>query len=154
MGLLAGVIVGFILMKNILSRPFSQKNKGYNLFFDIIWMGLIYGIIDGLFLNVMPVKAVFNIFVDTNLANSNIGIIFINTMALLSSILITLLYHIGYKEFRNKSILLVLLGNSLITLIFIISRNPIGAILSHTIMHIAAVFRGPDTTIQLPPHYR
>ncbi len=117
-------------------------------------MGLIYGIIDGLFLNVMPVKAVFNIFVDTNLANSNIGIIFINTMALLSSILITLLYHIGYKEFRNKSILLVLLGNSLITLIFIISRNPIGAILSHTIMHIAAVFRGPDTTIQLPPHYR
>jgi hypothetical protein len=49
--------------------------------------------------------------------------------------------------------MLVLLGNTIITLTFIISGNPIAAVISHTAMHIAAVIRGPETTLQLPPHY-
>ncbi|HCT95015.1 MAG: hypothetical protein A2X19_09625 [Bacteroidetes bacterium GWE2_39_28] len=152
-GLLAGLVIGLILMKNILSQPYSQKNKGLMLFFDIIWLGVIYGVIDGLFLNVMPVKAVYIMFGTTTFGNSSIGVIIIGIFALISSLLITFLYHIGYKEFRNNSVMLVLLGNTLITLAFIISGNPLGAVISHTIMHIAAVFRGPDTTLQLPPHY-
>jgi hypothetical protein len=59
---------------------------------------------------------------------------------------------VGYKEFRNKSVGLVLVGNTLITLAYLLSTNPLGAILSHTAMHVAAVIQGPETTIQLPPH--
>jgi hypothetical protein len=59
---------------------------------------------------------------------------------------------LGYSELRNKSIGLVLVGNSLITLAYLLSTNPLGALLSHTIMHIAATVQGPETTIQLPPH--
>ena len=64
----------------------------------------------------------------------------------------TLTYHVGYAEFRNRSVGLVLVGNSLITLAYLLSTNPLGAILSHTAMHVAAVIQGPETTIQLPPH--
>jgi hypothetical protein len=74
-------------------------------------------------------------------------------IALTLSLIITLFYHVGYKEFRNKSVILVLVGNTIITLAFIFSDNMLGALISHTAMHLAAVIRGPETTIQLPPHY-
>jgi hypothetical protein len=40
------------------------------------------------------------------------------------------------------------------TLAFLLSGNPLGALISHPAMHVAAVLRGPETTIQLPPHYQ
>jgi hypothetical protein len=64
-----------------------------------------------------------------------------------------LIYHLGYPEFRNRKVMLVLVGNALITLAFLVSTNPLGAMLSHVAMHCAALFRGPETTLQLPPHY-
>ena len=153
-GFLAGIIVRLLLLINIISQPYSQKYKGFSLLNDLLLMGFAYGIIDGLFLNVMPVAAISKIFEQTYLVNNIMGLILIGFLSLLSSMLITLFYHLGYTEFRNKSVFLVLLGNSIITLAFIISKNPFGAVVSHTIMHIAAVLRGPDTTIQLPPHYK
>jgi lipopolysaccharide export LptBFGC system permease protein LptF len=73
-------------------------------------------------------------------------------IALLASLLVTLAYHLGYAEFRNKRIGLVLLGNGVITLAYLISASSLAALIAHTAMHIAAVHQGPETTIQLPPH--
>jgi hypothetical protein len=151
-GLIASIIAGAFLIKNVFSQPSSQNKKGILLYVDLIWFGLAYGIIDGLLLNVMPVVAVLNIFSETNLMENIPGQILIGISTLLTSLFVTLLYHLGYPEFRNKSILFVLLGNTIITLTFILSGNPLAAVLTHTIMHVAAVFRGPETTIQLPPH--
>ena len=47
-----------------------------------------------------------------------------------------------------------MLSYLLITLAFLLSGNPLGSLISHTTMHLAAVLQGPETTIQLPPHYR
>jgi hypothetical protein len=54
---------------------------------------------------------------------------------------------VGYAEFRNKSVGLVLVGNAVITLAYLVSANSLGAILSHTVMHVAAVIHGPETTL-------
>ena len=102
----------------------------------------------------MPVVAVMNILSEKNLMGNIAGQILVGLFALLASLVVTLFYHLGYHEFRNKSVLFVLLGNTIITLTFILSGNPLAAVLTHTIMHVAAVFRGPETTIQLPPHYQ
>jgi hypothetical protein len=59
---------------------------------------------------------------------------------------------VGYAEFRNKSVGLILVGNAVITLAYLVSANPLGAILSHTVMHVAAIIQCPETTLQLPPH--
>lgn len=153
-GLLITLIAGVFLVKNIYSQPASQDKRGKGLFFDIFWFGFVYGVIDGLMLNVMPVVAAENIINQSASAGSFSIVLLTAVSAIAASLIITLLYHLGYKEFRNKSILMVLLGNTIITLTFIISGNPLGAVLSHTAMHIAAVIRGPETTLQLPPHYR
>lgn len=151
-GLIAGVIVGAFLVNNVRSQPSSQQSTGSDLALDIGWLGLAYGIIDALFLNVMPVLAVWLSFSQIGWEGSWFGKIGVGILALFASLLVTLTYHLGYTEFRNRSVGLVLVGNTLITLAYLLSANPLGAILSHTAMHVAAVIQGPETTIQLPPH--
>jgi hypothetical protein len=151
-GVVAGVIVSVFLVNNVRSQPPSRGSTGGDLALDITWLGLVYGIIDALFLNVMPVVAIWTGFSQVGRAGSWPGRIGIGILALLASLLVTLTYHLGYKEFRNRSVGLVLVGNTLITLAYLLSTNPLGAILSHTAMHVAAVIQGPETTIQLPPH--
>ena len=152
-GLFITLIAGVFLVRNIYSQPASQDKRGKGLFFDIIWFGFVYGVIDGLMLNVMPVVVARNL-INQTLSEGNFSVVLLTAIcAITASLIITLIYHLGYREFRNKSILMVLLGNTIITLTFIISGNPLAAVLSHTAMHVAAVIRGPETTLQLPPHY-
>ena len=148
-GLSAGVIVGLYLLNNIRSQPASRKSTGGDLLLDVTWLGLVYGAVDALFLNIMPVLAVRMVFPQTGSWLERLGY---GILPLLASLLVVLTYHLGYSEFRNRSIFYVLIGNSLITLAYLISNNPLGALISHTVMHIAATIRGPETTIQLPPH--
>jgi hypothetical protein len=151
-GVVAGVVVSIFLVNNVRSQPASRQTTGGELVLDIAWLGLVYGLIDALFLNVMPVLVVWNGFSQVGWAGSWLGKIGVGVLALLASLLVTVAYHLGYSEFRNKSIGLVLVGNSLITLTYLLSTNPIGALMSHTVMHVAATIQGPETTLQLPPH--
>jgi hypothetical protein len=151
-GVIAGIIVGAFLIKNVRSQSFSRQSMGGDLVLDIAWLGVAYGLIDALFLNVMPVLVVWIGFEQIGWVGPGWVKIGVGILALIASLLVTFAYHLGYAEFRNKSIFLVLLGNMLITLSYVLSSNPLGAILSHTAMHVAAAIQGPETTIQLPPH--
>jgi hypothetical protein len=151
-GLVAGVIVGAFLVKNVRSQPYSRQSTGGELALDITWLGLAYGIIDALFLNVMPVLAVSIGYPQVGWATSWFGKIGFGILALVASLLVTFAYHVGYTEYRSRIVGFVLVGNTLITLAYVLSASPLGAILSHTIMHVAAALQGPETTIQLPPH--
>lgn len=148
-GVIAGVVVGAFTVVNVRSQPASRESAGGELLFDIAWLGVAYGLMDALFLNVMPVVTVWNWIAPTGLWSTRIAV---GALALGASLMVALVYHLGYPEYRNRSVGLVLIGNGLITLAFLVSGNPLGAIISHTVMHVAAVIQGPETTIQLPPH--
>lgn len=152
-GLIVGVLTAAYLVVKVRSQPNSQGLRGGVLFFDLGWLGLVYGLLDSLFLNVMPVLATWEAFSHLGWTGSWLGLIATGLLALLASLLVTAVYHLGYPEFRNARLGLVLFGNSLITLAYILPGNPLGAMISHVTMHIAAVLQGPETTIQLPPHY-
>jgi peptidoglycan/LPS O-acetylase OafA/YrhL len=152
-GALFGLLSSIFLVRHVHSQPATRQHTGISLAFDIGWTGLIYGLMDALLLNVMPVLAIQAVFAGTSWANTLLGKIGLGVLAMLGSLLITLTYHLGYPEFRNKKIVKVLVGNSIMTLAVLLARNPLGALISHPVMHIAAVLRGPETTIQLPPHY-
>jgi hypothetical protein len=152
-GLLIGTLIAIFLIRNVRSQPASARSTGASLPFDVLWVGLGYGAMDALFLNVMPVLAIWTGFSEAGWTTAWPGKIALGALALLASLFVTLLYHLGYREFRNRKVVMVLIGNSLITLAYLVSTNPLGALVSHVAMHVAAVFRGPETVIQLPPHY-
>jgi hypothetical protein len=66
---------------------------------------------------------------------------------------VTMAYHAGYAEFRGSDLGEPVVGNSVISVSYILTANPISAVIVHIAMHVASVLHGIDTTATLPPHY-
>jgi len=153
MGLAGAAIVGLLMIRNVASQPASPRSKGVQLTADILWCGLVYGVLDGLFLSVMPLLGTWRAFSELGLAGSRLGSAGAAVAGLLASSYVTTLYHLGYPEFRGSGVAMPVLGNAIMSLAYILTRNPLSAVVSHGAMHVAAVLHGMEGTIQLPPHY-
>ncbi len=151
-GVIAAIVISIIMIRNVFSQPSSLRSRGPKLIFELLWFGVIYGMIDALLLSVLPVLITWQAFPD--LGNTILGKVGLALLALVASEFITTAYHAGYPEFRNSSLVLPAIGNGIITLGYVLSRNPISSVGSHIVMHIASVLRGTEKTVQLPPHYR
>jgi len=152
LGLAGAVVVGFLMVRNVLSQPSSPRSEGAQLAFDLVWPGVVYGVLDGVFLSVMPLLASRQAFADLGWSGW-VGAVGAALAGLLASSYVTTAYHLGYPEFRGSEVVMPILGNDIMSLGMILTRNPLTAALSHAAMHVAAVLQGMETTIQLPPHY-
>lgn len=153
-GLIAAVLIGAFMVRNILSQPVSSHSQGLPLVFDIVWLGIVYGTLDALFLSVLPVLATWQAFATTGLTQSLAGKILVGCIALIVSLFVTIAYHFGYPEYRvGNGLMGPSIGNGVMSLGYILTNNPISAVFSHIAMHTAGVLHGPATVIQLPPHY-
>jgi hypothetical protein len=153
-GVIGAVILGIVTIRNVLSQPASPRSKGFRLAFDLLWSGFLYGLTDALLLSVLPVVATWQAFTLLNWTASWSGKIVVGVFAVLASVLVTSAYHWGYSEFRGKRIITANVGNSVMTLGYLVTSNPLAAMLCHPAMHIAAVLHGPALVAQLPPHYQ
>jgi hypothetical protein len=152
-GLIGAIVSGAFVIKNVYSQPSSKRSTGLNLLLDILWPGLSYGLIDALLLSVLPILAISVILADPVWTENWIGRIGIGAIGLLASFFVTTAYHLGYPEFRGKNVIWPNIGNGVLSLAFILTMNPLAAILPHMAMHVAAMIHGKDTTGQVPPHY-
>jgi hypothetical protein len=153
-GLVGAVIASGFVIKNVLSQPSSERQRGFALLTDIIWPGFLYGLIDALLLSVLPVLAIRTIFSGMAVQNTLIFKIGFIVSGLLASFFATTIYHLGYPEFRGKNVIWPNIGNGVLTLAYLLTLNPLAAILPHIFMHIVAMIHGRETTGQVPPHYK
>ena len=147
---LIGAAAGAVLVVSVLRQPAGGHAAGATLAFDLAWSGVAYGIVDALLLTVLPVAAVFGALGDR--ARSRGGALTAGALALAASLAVTAAYHLGYEEFRGAALAGPLVGNAVVTLAYLAARNPIAPGVAHVAMHIAAVFHGMETAVQLPPH--
>lgn len=152
-GLLGAVVCSFIVVKNVRAQPPSPRRAGAGLLADIVWPGLAYGVTDAVLLSVIPILAVFLAFSGASWASGAAGKLVVGAIALIASAFVAAAYHLGYPEFRGKRVLWAVFGNVVISLAYLLTLNPLAAVLSHAAMHVAAMLHGRDTTVQLPPHY-
>jgi hypothetical protein len=152
-GLLGAFLAGAFVIKNVYSQPSSKRNTGLGLLIDITWSGLAYGLIDALLLSVLPVLVVKSALANSGWSDIWYGKIGIGIIALSASFFVTTAYHLGYPEFRGKKVLWPNVGNGVLSLAYILTMNPLAAILPHMAMHVAAMIHGRETTGQVPPHY-
>jgi hypothetical protein len=152
-GLVGAVLLTLFTVKNVLSQPVSPRSEGFSLVFDLLWSGVAYGSMDALLLTVLPVLATWQAFTLMGWTTNWQGKILVGIIAVLASVLVTAAYHLGYPEYRGKGLFGPVVGNTSMTLGYLITTNPLAAILSHIAIHIAAVLHGPASVMQLPPHY-
>jgi len=152
-GLVGAVVVGFFTVQTVLIQPASPPPQGVEFAFDLVWLGIVYGTMDGLLLSVLPVCATWRAMEIKGWTERWRGRIAIGAFALAISMIVILLYHLGYPECRGPQVLMITVGVSVMSLAYLITRNPLAPILAHVGMHIAAVLHGLNTVSQLPPHY-
>lgn len=127
--------------------------QGADLMFNLLWLGLVYGLVDGLLLSVLPIAATWQACTQLGWTERWPGRITAGVLALLASLLVTAAYHLGYPEFQGIAVFSPMFGVGVMSLAYLLSRSPLAPVLSHIAMHVAAVLYGLSTAIQLPPHY-
>jgi hypothetical protein len=152
MGLVGVAVATLFLMWKVQSYPPSTVPEDIQLVLAIIWIGITYGVIDGLLLNVIPVLIVYRAW-PGEAGTSRPQLLTRGFLALMASIFVTIAYHLGYTEFHGFSLFWVIIGNSIITLTYLLTGSPLSAVITHVIMHIVAVLHGMETVLMLPPHY-
>lgn len=152
-GFLGAFLAGAFVIRNVLSQQSSERQKGIALLSDILWPGFTYGLIDALLLSVLPILAIKVAITNVAWLESWPGKILFIVLGLLASFFTTTAYHLGYPEFRGKKVIWPNIGNGVLSLAYLLTMNPLAAILPHITMHIVAMMHGPKTTGQVPPHY-
>jgi hypothetical protein len=145
-----GLVLGAVLIAGVVGGPGGAPPAGARLVTALGWYGLVYGVADALLLTVIPVVAVGGRWV---LAGSTRGRVLRGAAAFAASLLVTALYHAGFAEFHGAALLQPLIGNAIVTAGYLLTGNLATPLLSHVLMHAAAVVHGMEATAQLPPHY-
>ena len=152
-GLTGALVVAAFTVSNILSEPASARPQGASLLFNLIWLGVVYGALDALLLSVMPILATRQAFSGLSRTNGWPICLAVGGISLAASLFVTIAYHFGYPEFRGSEIIAPIIGNAVFSLSYLLTSNPLAPVVSHVVMHVAAVLHGFATTVQLPPHY-
>ena len=148
--ILLGLTFGALMVQNVLSRPETDRFTGAYLAWLIFWRGMVYGVIDGLFLSSFPWIVTWRAF---EVGKKSLGKkIAFGFLAWGFILVVTTAYHLGYSDFRSRKIIQPNIGNTLISVPTLVTANPIGSPITHAIMHTAAVVHSPQTELFLPPH--
>ena len=151
-GLAGAAVFGFFVVQNVVSQPASPPPQGIDLAWSLLLFGVLYGLVDALLLNVVPVLAVQGPgFWDKHPEPRRL--VFFGIAGLLASVLVAGAYHVGFTEFRGAALVAPVLGNSLLALSYVLTRSPLAPIGAHIAMHVAGVLHGMESVVQLPPHY-
>jgi hypothetical protein len=141
-GVLGAVLVGAFMVWSILRQPASPGPEGLQLALALVWLGLVYGALEALFLNVMPVLSAWEAFVRLGATESWFGRLAAGVAGLLASLFVTAGYHLGYAEFRGPALIAPLFGNGVMTLGYLLTGSPLTAVGAHMALHVTAVVHG------------
>lgn len=149
-GVALGVVGGIVLMQGVLARPETVRLDGGMLAWAIVWRGVVYGAVDGLLLFALPWVVVWRAFEASEKGwGAKVGA---GAVALVSVLLITTTYHLGYGDFRSRMIVQPNIGSTIGAVPTLVTANPVASPLSHVFLHVTAVIHSPETDLFLPPH--
>lgn len=149
-GIVLGVLGGFVLMRGVLARPPTARLSGAELWWAVVWRGLVYGGVDGSLLLAFPWLVAWRTFeADRRRFGAKLGTAVVAWAGIL---LVTTAYHLGYRDFRSRKILQPNLGSTIGSVPTLVTANPVASTLSHVFLHVTAVLHAPETELFLPPH--
>lgn len=144
-GVLAGAIPAFAATRMKATVPAEHGPRRAEA---VAWDGVVYGISEGLLLSTLPALMAWQM-VRALSWSGTAGTLSLIVLPLLASVMVIVLHHLGYPEFRNpREMSLAVIACGLLTVGFLITGNILTAPVGHVLMHSAAVLHGTE----LPPH--
>lgn len=143
------ISTAFVVWSVLAGVDGTRHPTGLYFGFEIAWRGVIYGVVDALLLSAFPGVVALGL-MQHDIAGVVRRVIYAG-LTLLLVVFITGAYHLGYADLRNKDVLEPELGNSVISLPVLLTANPVGSVIAHTSMHLAAVTHAYESKDRLPP---
>jgi hypothetical protein len=149
-GVLAGVLaaaVVFPLVRKLPSRPHAEGARFAGL---LAWDGVVYGTAEALLLATLPVLVIWQ-----GVSPGGDGPrLAAGALAVLGSLVVVLVHHLGYAEFRRRETRTKLMG-ALVTcgiqaLAFLLTGSIAAPVVAHILLHSQMIMRG----VELPPARR
>ncbi|MFR9806890.1 hypothetical protein ACL02T_32040 [Pseudonocardia sp. RS010] len=148
-----GVLVAAVLAAVVVgTEPATPRPEGLALAWAVLWRGVAYGAVDGLLLSAFPILAVFAAAEGSRMRRRRSGTVLIGAAALLASLVMTTVYHLGYRDFRSSMVARPVAADVVWSLPTLVTLNPVGAPIAHAGLHVSAVLHSPGTEVFLPPH--
>ncbi|MGV8967962.1 MAG: hypothetical protein ACOH2F_17015 [Cellulomonas sp.] len=144
-----GVLAGALVITRVLSEVTTPGPSGIRLAFELIWRGVAYGTVDALLLTAFPCLITLSL-LGGNVSGTLQKLAYV-ICSMILILTITTVYHLGFEQFRRDGISAPLIGNTMISVPMLATTNPIGSILAHASMHIAATTHAYETPTFLPP---
>lgn len=149
--IVVGALVGATLAIGIFQQTGSAHAEGWRFGFEIVWRGVVYGTVDALTLFVFP-AAVAYLLMHRDRTGTRRKLAFAG-LTLVLSMVVTATYHLGYSEFRGETLRYPEIGAVMANIPTALTGNPVGAVVTHTTMHVSSVVHQRDGGDQhmLPP---
>jgi hypothetical protein len=150
-GVLAGLIVAAVVTPLVRRLPGSEPPTGLDRATAFAWENVAYGTAEGLLLAAYPVLVVWQASAIAGWTDTTAGTVVAGTLAVLGSLIVVLVHHLGYAEFRQRASRPKLAG-ALVTcglqaLAFLFTGNALAPIVGHIALHTQLTMHGTE----MPP---
>jgi hypothetical protein len=146
-GLAAAGVVG-LMLRRVPSPPRAERGISGS---QLVWEGIVYGTAEGLLLATLPVLAAWGIVDDLGWTDRTIGTAAAGAVAILASLVVIAVHHLGYREFRGRAarrmLAMAIVSCGLQALAFLVTGNVLAPIVAHIVLHWQLIIRG----LEMPP---
>lgn len=152
--LVAGVVAAALVSPLVARLPRHPAPTGVKSAELVAWEDVVYGVAEGLLLAALPVLVIWQTAFAAGWTDSVPGKVGAGSIAIAGSLLVILVHHLGYAEFRQrhgrKMLAGALVSCGLQAVAFLFTGNVLAPILAHILLHVELTFRG----VELPPAER
>lgn len=150
-GLIAGGAAALILTPMVRRLPAGEHARGGRLLGLFAWEGVVYGSAEAVLLATLPVLAAWQAMSDLGWTDGAWEKAASGALAIGSALVLILVHHLGYAEYRRraarKELGGVLVGCGIQAVAFLVTGNILAPILAHVVLHGQLILRGH----QMPP---
>ncbi|MGZ4109008.1 MAG: hypothetical protein ACXVP7_04910 [Actinomycetota bacterium] len=150
-GVVAGILVGGMLTPLVRRLPPTEPAGTRVSPSRYAWEGLVYGFAEAIILASLPVIVIWQAMADAGWTEGAGRTAATGALAVAGAVLVILVHHLGYAEFRRPSarreLLGTLFGCGLQAVAFAVTGNLIAPVLAHVILHAQLLTRH----VQMPP---
>lgn len=145
-GLLAAALCGGFMAFGMTRMPVTQRLAGGRLVAGLLWDGVVYGLAEGVLLSALPVLITWQMVHSLGWSGVGGGIARW-TLPILASVVVIVVHHLGYADYRNRLLVPITAGCGLLSLGYLVTASPVAPALGHVIGHMSGLLHGAE----LPP---
>ncbi len=148
-GLLAGLVIAAALAVPASRQPTDRPVHGRQLSTALAWEGVVYGTAEGLLLSGLPPFMTWQMIHSLGWAGTAGGIARW-TLPVVAAAAVIVIHHLGYWSCRNRILIPITLGLSVLSMGFLLTASWVAPVLAHILLHDTLIVRGSE----MPPHDR